>query len=87
MAKQEKTVTVDGKKLHAETCKADEWFDALEMENKREQDYHIISICIRDEKGNPVYEPKDVGDLPITTYAKLYGMALRANRPADPGKN
>lgn len=83
-----KTITVAGKKLHARTCTANEWFDARELEDKRAQDFRLISICILDEDGKQVYSEKEVGDLPITTFSYLYGLALEANLPPkDAAKN
>lgn len=72
---------VDGKTLHARILIADEWFDALDQDSPRDQDYVLISTCIVDADDNKVYEPAAIGKLPVTTYAKLYGMAMKANRP------
>lgn len=80
------TKTVDGKKLQARTCTADEWFDATDLETKRAQDYALISICIVDASGKLVYTPEAVGKLPVTTYARLYEMTIKANRPENAAK-
>ncbi len=77
---------VDGKKLHARTCTADEWFDAVDLLTPRDQDYALVSICIVDDDGNKVYEPADVGKLPVTTYTRLYDMAEKAIRPEEAEK-
>ena len=79
-------IKVDRKTLHARTCTANEWFDALDLEKRRDQDYALISICIVDGSGKLVYTPEDVGKLSVTTYARLYEMTLKANRPENAAK-
>ena len=81
------TVKIDGKTLRARPLTADEWFDALDLEKRREQDYKLISIGIVDEKGNQAYSPDVVGKLPVTDYAKLYGLVLTVNHPEKDSKN
>ena len=76
-------VKIAGKILHAETCTADDWFDAIDLDKKRAQDYKLISICIFDKDGHSVYSPKDVGKLSVTDYAKLYEITVKVNRPDD----
>ena len=82
------TVKVDGKTLHARSCTANEWFDAHDLENTRDQDYTIVSLCIVDKDSKPVFTPEDVGNLPFQTYSKLYALVLEANLPPkDAEKN
>ena len=80
------TFKVAGKTLHARICTANEWFDALDCGSSREQDYALISTCIVDSKGKKVYEPDEVGAMPVTIYSRLYEMVLEVNRPEEAEK-
>lgn len=82
----EEKVEYEGRTLSARVVTAGEWFSCVDLEGTTQQDFALVACSIVDDKGEKVFEPEDVSEVPITVYAKLYGLVMRTNKPAEPEK-